>query len=319
MPLRRRGIIYTLVALTMLAVIAAVIFTELRAGDRGESEAVEDRIRAVDAYLVNLDGDASRAARIAGFRAFIAMEQHIVSTGEYFTDPEAEFLEIFRTGNLSGTAFAVMENSSFDEYLARAKREAGTQGILFDVAVRNISFSQVEPWSVIITYALEMNVSDTKGTANWSTTRIIESSVPITDLKDPLFTKETFGRVQRVIRQTNVTVFVNDAGDANDTSGLKLHFNTTSYLAAGHGPDIMMRFEGNLSDSIYGIESLVDVNEISVQGLSVDAAASITDFEYFAGTIATACGIQNLTSAFRFDAASLGVYQIAGNLTYGTC
>ena len=116
-----------------------------------------------------------------------------------------------------------------------------------------------------------------------------------------------------------MTEFVDDAADRNDARGLVAHYIASLYAALGRGPDILMRFAGNWSDSQYGIESLADTDELDAQDLIVDTGASVVDYLYFNGTPATACSIQNLPSRLILDSASADLYGLTGALTSSPC
>ena len=315
----RRGVVYTVAAILMLLAVGALFFTQARRTGRDAGDAVDERVRSIDRFIADFRTDSDRAARIAGFRALIAMEQHVASTGAYITGADAAFLDIFWDGNLTNTSFQVMANSSFSEYLLRIRTEGARQGIAVNASVEGIGLWQEDPWNLLVNYTILANISDTRGTARWSTSWNGTGRVPITDLRDPLFTAETLSRVQRVIRRTNVTEFVDDAADRNDTSGLVAHYNASLYAALGRGPDILMRFAGNWSDSQYGIESLADTDELDAQDLIVDTGASVVDYLYFNGTPATACSIQNLPSRLILDSASADLYGVTGALTSSIC
>jgi hypothetical protein len=315
----RRGIVYTIIAVVLLIAIGNIFFTQSRLLSAHTEGAAEERVRSVNSFIYNLEGDSNRAAYIAGFRTMIAMEQYITSTGQPLSDIDSTFREIFLNGSYGNMSFVIMDDSSFNEYLARVQQEAAGQGIGFSGTVTRVGLWQVDPWNILVNYTLVANISDERGTANWTIERNFTGRIPIIDLRDPLFTARTYGRIQRVIKPTNVSYFVNDAGDLNDTANLMRHFNSSSYIAAKRGPSILMRFAGNLSDSEFGIESLVDTDEFTTQNLPVNSSASVVDYLYFNGTLATACTIQNLPSRIKLDNAHLEVYEVQGELTYSTC
>jgi hypothetical protein len=317
--LGRRGVMYTVVAIMILAVVGAIFFTQARRTGHESAAAGAERVRTVNDFIHSFERDSQRAAYISGFRGFIAMEQYVTSTGSFITDPENTFRGVFLNGTIRGMNFTIMENSSFNDYVGRAQYNAAQQGILLNATVSNVSLWQVDPWNVMVNYTLVMDVDDTRGTAQWHITKTLTGKVPITDLRDPLFTARTYGRIQRVIKPTNVTLFVNDAADANDTTGLMAHFNTSAYVAAGRGPTMLMRFSGNISDSEFGIESLIDTEDLAAQGLPVNTSASVVDYEYFRNMPAYACSIQNVPSRVRLDIDHLGTYQVQGRLNYAVC
>jgi hypothetical protein len=155
--------------------------------------------------------------------------------------------------------------------------------------------------------------------ASWDYDDVFTGRIPVVDLRDPLYTARTFGRIQRVIKMPNGTAFVNDSGNRNDTTVLLRHFNQSLYHAAGRGPDILMRFAGNISDSPFGIETLADVEELQAQGLSFNYTNSVVDYLLFNNTPATVCNIQELPTTLRFDATSAAIYNVTGALEDGGC
>lgn len=310
----RKGMMYTIVVIILLLVIINIFFTQSRAYDRGS--AAGDRIRTVNSFIHDLEQDSGRAAYIAGFRTLVAMEQHITSTGVPIDEPEEVFREIFLGGSYNATEFIIMQDSTFSEYLARVQSEAGTQGIQFNATVTNISLWQTDPWHLLVNYTMEANITDSRGTASWTITRTFFGKIPIVDLRDPLITVQTYGRLQQVIKPSNASQLVIDA--TNDTAALLQHMNVSYYIAAGRGPDILMRFAGNMSDSEFGIESLIDTDELIAQGLPADSSASIVDYQYFAATAATICNVQNLPARMRFSAADAANYEL-DELEYSAC
>jgi hypothetical protein len=195
------------------------------------------------------------------------------------------------------------------------------QGILFNVTVLNITLWQTDPWHLLVNYTLELNVTDGRAMARWSVNQTLVGTIPIADIRDPLYSVNTNGRLQRTIRPTNATLFVDDTGNRNDTTALQIHFNNSLYAALGRGPKILDRFANITNDSVYGIESLVDINELATQGIAAHSAATVVDYKYFNGTpvVATACNIQNLPARIKFDSTDLVRYNIAGTLNYTIC
>lgn len=315
----RKGVMYTVVAIFILIAISSIFMTQIRRPPHEQFTVVESRVRTMDAFLDDLEQDSARAAYIAGFRSLIAMEQHVTTSGEYIADPSAAFIELFVNGTYQNGSFTIMRNATFEEYLSRVRAQARRQGIDCNLTVVHVSLWQRQPWSIMVNYTLNISIADAGGVASWGVQRTMLGEVPVTDIRDPLYTGNTFARIQRVIKPTNITVFVDDAGDRNDSAGLRDHFNRSSYVAAGRGPDILMRFANNNSDSIYGIESLVDVDELAAQGLPVDPDATVVDYKYFSNIPATACDVQTLPERISFVADDLVVYGVEGGLSYESC
>jgi len=314
---------YTVVALMVLIIIGNLYFTQARRTGRDVVSGVSERVRAMDSFLHSVEKDSQRAAYISGFRSLIAMEQYVTSTGSFIANPDDAFRIAFLNGTINGTGYVILQNSTFNDYLARVQYQSRLQGMSLNISVVNVTLWQVEPWDILVNYTLDIYLNDTRGTASWTTRKTFTGVVPIVDVRDPLFTQRTYGRIQRTIKRTNITLFVQDVNatstDANITEGLLEHFGNSTYIAVGRGPRMLDRFAGNLTDSPFGIESLVDVDEFTTQGLSSNATASVVDYKYFGGVNAVYCGIQTLPSKIKFDASDMSVYQITGTLNYTVC
>lgn len=318
----KRGVVYTLIGVIMILIIGTIFVSFSKRNSHDTFSATESRVKTMEGFLKDVERDSERAAHIAGFRSLIAMEQKVATSGVPLSNPAQVFRESFVNGTINGTVYQIMDNSTFNQYLSRVQDTAAAQGIICNMSVINITLWQTDAWHLRVNYTLDIQLSDVRHVASWRTNRTFIGQVPIADIRDPLFSMNTYGRVQRTIRPDDGVVFVNTTGNRNDTSGLVHHYNDSLYIAAGRGPSILMRFANDSSDSIYGIESLVDVEELTAQGIVVDNRASVVDYLYFNKTIATICNINNITTALpvsiKLDAAHKDIYQI-NLLNYTAC
>ncbi|MDD9952776.1 MAG: hypothetical protein OXR66_00400 [Candidatus Woesearchaeota archaeon] len=316
----KRGFFYTI---TVFVFLIALFILFVIIGSRNaleEQQGTTSRVRTMNAFLEQLEEDSKRAAFISGVHTLIALEQQIVDTGNFLATPEDDFREIFLTGALDNRSFDIMENSTFTHYLDRVQLIADRTGILIDVNVTNVTIRQNDPWNVLIEYTLEENMTDTSGVASWVDDTRISVKIPITSVKDPLFSVFTLSRITHIIKQTNVSQFVDDTGDANDSTGLQQFFNESEYTANPNAPSFFMRLQGNLSASPHGIESFIDAVEFDNQGLTVTITRSHVDWLYFGSTISDdICNIQTMPGTFKLDTEHLDTYQINGTLNYTTC
>ena len=70
-----------------------------------------------------------------------------------------------------------------------------------------------------------------------------------------------------------------------------------------------MRMEGNLSNSTFGIESMVDLEEFASIGILIYEKSAI-DYIYWSETEPTIYGIQGMPSTFKLDNDHLDKYQV---------
>ena len=136
----------------------------------------------------------------------------------------------------------------------------------------------------------------------------IVSQFTIEELKDPIYTVGTLGRVPSVVFISNVStpyILPN-----NDSTALQILWNESMYVPSSNAPSFLMRFAGNFSASPNGIISLVDTKLLDVQDISVKQDHSVVDFIYFNESSPPVTMIVNMSDEFVLDAqyvAELGL------------
>jgi hypothetical protein len=92
-----------------------------------------------------------------------------------------------------------------------------------------------------------------------------------------------------------------------------LQLNNSYYVASTTAPSYLMRFEGDLSNSSLGIESLVNLEELNKQNIPV-VNKTLVDYIYFNSTNNPTeyCNVQNMPDWFRIDQAHASFYDITG-------
>jgi len=208
-----------------------------------------------------------------------------------------------------------MEDSSFKDYENKVSANAKNTGMDFFINVSDITLEQDDPWNVLVIIDAHIKLNDSSKLAYWDFNGSFITEVPIDGLRDPLYSINTLGRLQNTIRQANTTDFV----DGTNTSALLLHMNNGYYIESSSAPSFLMRFYDDLSSSPYGIESLVDIEEINDQGLTIDETSPVVDYKYFSGVyVADACEIQNMPDWFKLEVSDLINYGLGG-LNYTIC
>lgn len=313
----KKGFAYVL-SISLLAIIIVVVFlTSQRYTYQDEQESIGTRVRAMDDFVKSLNDDLSRAAYIASFRTLIALEEEIASTGTFLEDAETSFKETMFYGTINGTDTPLLDNSSLEDYLSKVSYLAADFGFQVDIRVNNIYLNQTNPWVLDVITDANVYVTDSTGNAYWNFTNNYTSQVPLYNLRDPIYSVFTDNKLPNTIRVLNTTSLVS----GSDTSNLDLHINDSYYLASDLAPSFLMRFENNNSPSPYGIESIVNLEELSAQDLDTYPSRVKVDYIYFnnIATNTTICNVQGIPSEYYFiiteDRDEL--YQIQ-NLTYNT-
>jgi hypothetical protein len=314
----RRGYTYLLVTTFIIGLLLMLFFSASRYKYQDFESLQQVRIRAMNDFVKNLDNDIHRATYISAFRAMLALEDHVTTTGLYLNNINSSFSETFYSGTINGTSSTIMTNSSFSDYLDNVREISESIGILLYINVTNIRIIQSDPWDMKVFMTLNISVIDSRNTASWSISKEYMTVIPITNLRDPLYSKNTFNRVPNTVRKLNYSTLV----IGTNTSGLVEYINGSFYLASSAAPNFIMRFEGRTDPDPNGIESIVDIRALSDQDLPVDENRIKVDYIYFNNMTyvnGTVCNVQNVPSEYYFVVPSnrVGLYNITG-LNYST-
>ncbi|MFQ5475363.1 MAG: hypothetical protein ACE5DM_06030, partial [Candidatus Nanoarchaeia archaeon] len=97
-----------------------------------------------------------------------------------------------------------------------------------------------------------------------------------------------------------ITPYENDYVSGSDVTNLEIHLNSTYYAESDAAPSFMMRFEGDLNSSEYGIESLVDKQEVGTY-FPCPAGTTNTDYLYWQCSSVNTWGVTGMPSWFYLD------------------
>lgn len=307
----KKAMLYTFSAVLLLIVVFAALFfqTSYRTGE--ENKVVSIKTANLNAFVRGLDQDIERGLFIAGFRALLAADRFIRDSKSFLNDSRASLREAMVNGTISGNSAAMMSQSTVTEWLSRIKAEAIKMGILVNFSFNAIDINQTSPWKVRYDANVSYNVTDLANTATFSRGKLITTEVSILELKDPLYTIFTNGKI---IRAISITPYESNYTPSLNTSNLKAHINGLFYTNST-GPSYLMRLEGNLSDSPAGIpagiEGIVRLPDLQEQGLPVFERSSV-DYLYFGNSSAPIFIINNtFEDWFRLDDMHLNKYQAA--------
>jgi hypothetical protein len=312
----RKGFTYLLVTSFMVVIILMLFFSENRYKYQDQENLQQVRIRAMNDFMRNLDTDIHRASYISAFRSMLALEDYVTTTGQYLSDINSSFKETFFYGTVNFTNSTIMQNSTFHDYLLKVQSLAWSTGIVLNMNVTNIRMSQSDPWTINVYVILNITATDAKNTASWNINTEYVTEIPIENLRDPLYSKNTLNRVPNTIRRLDTAILV----DGMNTTNLQTHINGSYYLASTYAPNFVMRFEGRVDSDPNGIESIVDIKTLSNQEITVYEDRVKVDYIYFNDLFTDEiCDVETISSDAYFIIPSnrINLYQIA-SLNYTT-
>jgi len=275
--LGKRGFVYVITMSLLLVVILAVFLTTNQYRYQDKTESYHIKISSSNDFVKDLNNDIHRASFIAAFRALISLENHITSSGEFLEDVDKSFIETFYYGTIDGSEVNLMENSSFEEYIQKVNYIGEQKGLNVKVNITTVNLTQSDPWSVDVILTADVNISDKDKLSSWVYTKDYLTNIPILDLRDPLYGVYTKNKIPNTIRKLNVTEFVESGNPEN----LINHINQSYYIESSFAPTYIMRFENSTEANPNGIESIVNIQTLSDQGLEVFPDRTKIDYIYF--------------------------------------
>lgn len=302
--IKKRGIFFTTaaIALTIVIIFTYSSYSAYRLSDRMDT--IQTRIETVNFFIKDVEKDLKNGVYIAGFRTLLSFNQFITTNGSFLDNVNERFKESFLNGTIKQQPLSLMKDSTFKDWADKIQAEADKVDIIFNFTINNVKLNQTDPWSIDIGLNLSLDIRDKRNTSYWIRDRYLTQQISIIGFEDPLYVVNSKGRITNSIAISNITKFV----DNGDMTNLLFHTNNSFYIAHNDAPSFLMRFQGDLGNSTYGIESLVNLAEFQQQGLQLKDR-SVVDYIYF-GTKSTAnYRINSTPEWFKLDEGHLDVYQ----------
>jgi hypothetical protein len=316
----RKGVFYLLLSSLFIALMIVVFLAYKEYSYTDRQKVFDTRIRSTSDFIRSIDTDSKRVIYISGFRSLIAIEDYVARISNYtFDDTEEIFRIAFYNGTVNGTQVDVLKDSTYSDYLNKLKVIAGTIGLDINISIPNITgitLYQESPWQVIVNVTVQVNLTDRTGIARWNFNKTYSANVSIISIRDPVYSVSTHGLVPNPIRMTpnNLIPFVTGTNTVN----LMNLTNNSYYIQDPLAPSFLMRLKGRLNESsaCCGIQSLVNIPSLIIQGVTYDNSRSIVDYILFSnitGYDNVSC-VQNTTSWFKIDENHSVQYEVDGLL-----
>ncbi len=308
----KKGVFYTFLAILISLLVMTVLIGSTQVSRRGKSEAVSQRVRAMDSFLTDLENDFERELYIGGYRSILSLQKIVRQQRDFIDDMDLRISEILVNGTFNGTQVDLMfqdgQGADISSWNQRVGEEAGKLSLDAYVLPRNITVIMADPWTVRLHVNTTITLSDRRGLASWMYDHDFTKDISILGFEDPMYTVMTQDKISNLVFSQPTMDFVDDA--TNDTQALRAHLNSSLYAPSSTGPDFLMRFTGENGTSPAGIESLVDLDDLQRQGIAV-RNKTIVDHIYFSDeSTADYCDIAGMMAWFRLDKAHAGIYEV---------
>jgi len=294
MVLGKKAVFFTFIAVMLLSVLILSMNINQTYRLRESIFVTESRIGAMDRFIDDIEDDISRGVYISGFRALVGIEDHITVEGDYITNINPNFYELFINGTLDGANSSIMLNNTFKDWMEKMKSEAEKTDIILNFTLNSVNISQNNPWTILVDTEVYIDITDERNTSHWSKLENVLTNIEIDGFEDPFYRIETNGVYSSRIEKSNYSYFVS----GTDITNLLDHVSHGYYVAFPGAPSYLMRLQGNFSSSEYGIESLVEVDNLPSE---YQHGGSIVDYYYFGNDDPSAYHVSGAPTWFRID------------------
>ncbi|MFH1331788.1 MAG: hypothetical protein ABIH63_00705 [archaeon] len=310
MAIGKKGVFYTLLAIVFILVLIFFVKIKTESKLTDKIDLTRTRIDTMNNFVDAVEEDVERALYISGFRSMLAFNQYLLkSNGTYLNSTQEAFQEAIFNGTVNGEEDALISGSTFYDWVTNVREKGNNLNIELQMNEPELAVYQTDPWHIKLDLNVTVVAQDVKGMASWYRRSNIISTISIEGFEDPLYIVQTYGRytniVNRTIYEGNYTYEVTPG--VWNVNNLKDHVTKMYYTENSDAPDFLMRFEGKLTDSPNGIESMINLEKLNSQGIPV-YQYSVVDHEYWSETSGrTVSGMQ---SWFRIDTGHETKYQV---------
>ena len=267
--MNNKGIFFKTLAILILTlfVISFSLYSDVQ-----ERTSVQKRVQTMNSFLKSIEDDIPRQLYISGFRTIFRMEKRIIETGNYIlpADFDRLFKENFFNGTMEGVEnLDLMSGATFPDLQQKTQEKADKVNVYINITSPNLTITQSDPWNLRIELTTDLVLVDKNQLASWNKTETYVGFVPINGFEDPLYLIGTNGKYANKFNQSSTLLeFVDVEG------------NYSKYWNNTDAPSFIGRLTGDLAPSIYGVESLVNLESLSDAGVNV-LDKTIVDHYYF--------------------------------------
>ncbi len=315
MVLGKKSQTFTIIAIILSAVIISwFMLSNYSFPKMQKAEQVKYRVMTMNSFYKDILSDFDRAAYISAYRTVLSMEDIIIRNGSYISQFDKSFEEIMVNGTYFGENVSLIFNSTLNAWQEKIKRRANQVGIITNISFSNVEVRHYDPWTVNISLDIEMRLTDIANTAVWQKREKKSTMVSIIGFEDPLYAIGTLGRIANIVSKTP---YEGRYIIGNNTNNLMEHVLNGYYAESKSAPNFIMRLQGNLNSSEYGIESLVNLDRLAANDIPTSTKTCV-DYIYFSTQNPPYWNVQGMPSWFRLDNMSvdgkthLEKYQVEG-------
>jgi hypothetical protein len=304
--MNKKGIFFTILVMAMLSLflVSYGIYSDVKS--RGS---INKRIETMNNFIFSIETDMSRQIYVSGYRAILAIENKITADGHFIANSQNAIREAIINGSIENENISLMAGYKLSDINLILADLGNKENLLIDYSIKEVNISQDDPWNVKIDVIVDSYIKDKGNLAYWNRTKVISSKIDIVGFEDPLYLINTNGKISNRINKTIYKPFV----QGTNVDNLSIHSQYSYYIESTNAPSFLDRLEGKISANSNGIESLVYLPELSLQGMNIQDKSCV-DYIYFSNNNPASFKIQGMPSWFEIDDAHVETYNLSGLL-----
>jgi len=300
----KKSMIFTILVITLLSffLVSYSVFSIVQ-----DRKTINDRIETLNDFVLAVEEDLPRQVYISSFRIIFLFENHITEHGAYITNFNETINEAFFNGTIYNVTQELMQGVTYSGIVEATNEKA--RKINAEVYLNNpiLTITQEDSWRVKSTLVANLYIKDKGDLASWNKTVELVAYVPVENFEDPFYTINTNSLVTNKINRTIYEPFV----QGNNVTNLKNHAVNSNYINSSLAPSFVDRLQGKLSSNENGIESIVNIEKLSNQGIEV-RSKSVVDYIYFSLDNPASYNVNEMPNWFKIDQDHIEIYDVQG-------
>jgi len=273
-----KGVLFTLISVILAALFVAMFSIDIQSIYSGREVSGATRIEVLDTYVKNFEIYTDASVKIAAYRSLDSLYNYAIISGKFFnssTEFNAYFADCMRCGYMNCSTLLTqcaspMPGNDLKSLLKNISNLAVSNlNIYSNYSINSVKIYQLYPFDVQIELNISYNVSDggSNNYASWSKNRIVNESVSISGLRDPLVGVYNKTYLKPII-ESSICKYNESCWNYNSTLAF---YASQQFRFYPNGTSYLQRFyNSSQPSSCCGMESLMNITYTSGFNTHVD-------------------------------------------------
>ncbi|MGV8162347.1 MAG: hypothetical protein ACP5N2_03395 [Candidatus Nanoarchaeia archaeon] len=314
----KKGIMFTILAVLISAIVLASFFTFKSLPLDENVENTQMRIRNINRYAVQTDAYVGALTKSATDKTLKFTISIMIGNNSFLGNYSKEFNSCLTTGKMMVPASFIggerqincPPESNLVVKLNQFENFSNTRlNINSDIVVNSVDITQTSSWNVVVLVNYTLRINDSYAT--WNETKVLNSELSIVGLRDPTYYIMSSSSDLWDVRYPMVFNSSNTATWVEMPSTLHSLIINKKYFSWQGAPSFLLRLDNKTTPSYYGIVSIVSPDFINESNLAPGVKRSSLDFEFWKAKVITATPTQYVRYNFykgNVDPGAYGIY-----------